>query len=309
MNMVNWGRIGLGLATGGMSEAGGLRSVADAAGFNPMSDPGAAQEKERRKLLYQQAASSGQFADQGQQNFGQLGAAGNANIAGLQQLANGQGSIAAEQLRQGLQQNQAAQQSMAAGASPQNAAMAARTAAIQSARLGAGLAGQQAIAGLQERAQAQGQLAGAIQGLRGQDLNAALQGRQNAIAGYGGYVTPMSPEKSWLEKYGPAIQSGASAAALLSDRRAKKNIRDGSVDAARALKGLKAFSYEYKDEGNGKGRRVGVMAQDLEKAGLKHTVIDTPGGKMVHGGHLATAVAAMMPVVAKRLDKLERARK
>lgn len=304
MTMVDWGRIGLGVATGGMSELSGAPSITQATGFNPFSDPGAEQEKKRRALLFQQAAQSEQFANQGQGGFTQLGQQGNANIAGLQRLASGQDSIAAEQLRQGLQQNLAAQQSMAAGASPQNAAMAARTAAIQSARLGAGLSGQQAIAGLQERAQAQGQLANAIQGLRGQDLQAALQGRQSAIAGYGGYNTPMTPEKSFLEKYGPAIQSGISAAAM-SDRRAKKGIRDGEVDAAKALAGLKAYSFEYKDEKHGKGRRTGVMAQDLERAGLKHAVIDTPGGKMVHGAQLATSLAAMMPVISKRLDRLE----
>ena len=269
------------------------------------ADPGADQEKERRRLLYEEAAKSGGFADEGERGFGQLGQAGNANIAGLQRLANGQDSIAAEQLRQGLAQNQAAQMSMAAGASPQNAAGAARTAAIMMGRQGAALSGQQAVAGLQERAQAQGQLANAIQGLRGQDLQAALQGRQNAIAGYGGYVTPMTPEKSGLEKYGPAIQSGLSAMAM-SDRRTKTGIRDGEIDAAKALRGLKAYSYKYKDEAqHGAGRRVGIVAQDLEKAGLKHAVIDTPAGKMVHGGHLATSLAAMMPVISKRLDRLE----
>ncbi len=304
--MVDWGRIGLGVATGGMSELTGAPSLAQATSFNPFSDPGQAQEKERRRLLFEQAAKSGGFADQGQTGFGQLGQQGNANIAGLQRLANGQDSITAEQLRQGLAQNQAQQMSMAAGASPQNAAGAARLAAIQMGRQGAALSGQQAIAGLQERAQAQGQLASAIQGLRGQDLQAALQGRQSAIAGYGGYNTPLTPEKSWLEKYGPMIQGGISSAAAMSDRRTKKNVRDGSIDAAKALKGLKSYSFEYKDERHGTGRRPGIMTDDLKRAGLGHTVIATPEGEAVHGAHLATSLAAMMPVISKRLDRLER---
>jgi hypothetical protein len=302
---MDWGDVGnfgKGFLVGG--PIGGVANAATGGGVTGaiFADPGAEQEKQRRALLYAQAAGAGNFADRGEFGVGQLGAQGQMNIAGLQRLANGQDSIAAEQLRQGLAQNQAAQQSMAAGASPNNAASAARTAAIQMGRQGAALSGQQALAGLQERAQAQGQLASAIQGLRGQDLQAALQGRQTAIAGYGGYNTAMTPEKSNIEKYGPMVQGFLGA---ISDRRAKTGIRDGEIDAAKALAGLKAYSFKYKDEANGKGRRVGIVAQDLEKAGLKHAVIDTPAGKMVHGGHLATSLAAMMPVISKRLDRLE----
>src|SRR5262245_1749753 len=264
MTMVDWGNLGKNALSVVSAVPAALIPGARGSLWDQTigNDPGADQERQRRELLYQQAAASGHFAGRGEKGFADLGQQGNANIAALQRIASGQDSVAAEQLRQGLQQNLAAQQSMAAGASPQNAAMAARTAAIQSARLGAGLSGQQALAGLQERNQAQGQLANAIQGLRGQDLQAALQGRQSAIAGYGGYNTPLTPEKSFIEKYGPAIQSGISAAAM-SDRRAKTGIRGGDGAAARALRGLKAYSLGDKDEANGEGPRVGIMAQDL----------------------------------------------
>src|SRR5678815_2977267 len=139
----------------------------------------------RKRLLAQQAGLSGQFADQGQAGYGALGQRGTGALDYLQQQAQGQNSVSAEQLRQGLQQNQAGMMSYAAGASPQNAAMAARTAAIQSGRLGAGLAGQQAIARLQERQQAQQQYGQLLQALRAQELQAALQSRQNAMGGYG----------------------------------------------------------------------------------------------------------------------------
>ena len=122
-------------------------------------------------------------------------------------IANGLDSISAEQLRQGLQQNQASQMSMAAGAAPQNQAMAQRTAMMNAGRQGMGLSGQQAMAGLQERRDAlagqlgamqgqqgaiggQGQMQGLIQqGLlqgRGQDVQMGLGGTQNALQGYGG---------------------------------------------------------------------------------------------------------------------------
>ena len=263
-------------------------------------------DKTKGNLLTQQGSVAGRFADQGQASYNQYGQQGNASLAGLQRIANGQDSVSAEQLRQGLQQQQAAQTSMAAGASPQNSGMAARTAAIQNARLGAGLAGQQAVAGLQERNQAQGQYAQMLQGLRGQDAQVIGQARGQAMQGYGqGAPPPKEPEKSNLEKAGGAIW-GLGA---FSDRRLKKDIRNGEADSAKVLRGLKAYAYEYKNKEHGEGRRVGIMAQDLEKAGLKHAVIDTPRGKMVHGAHLATSLAALMPGISKRLDRLEGDRK
>jgi len=113
---------------------------------------------------------------------GRLGGA----LDDLQATARGQNSVSALQLRQGLQQNQAAQQSMAAGANPNNSAGAARTAAIQMGRLGAGLAGQQAVAGIQERNQAQQAYGNLLGAARGQDLQGTLGGYNAAAGAYGG---------------------------------------------------------------------------------------------------------------------------
>lgn len=82
----------------------------------------------------------------------------------------GQDSISALQLREAADRNIAQQMAMAASASPQNQALAMRTAQMQAGRTGAGLAGQQAMAGIAER-QAAGQ---ALGGLRQQDLQSAL---------------------------------------------------------------------------------------------------------------------------------------
>jgi len=191
--------------------AGGL--IGGAAGYMKHGNAVEAAEKRRRNLLYGQAAEAGGEADESYTSYRGLGDRGLGALDYLQGQAQGLNSVSAEQLRQGLQQNMAAQQSMAAGASPQNAAMAARTAAIQSARLGAGLAGQQSIAGLQERQQAQAAYASLLQGLRGQDLSAALGSRQNAMTGYGA-ANVGAPQKSWLEQYGPAIQGGLQAYAM-----------------------------------------------------------------------------------------------
>lgn len=266
-----------------------------------LADPWKVSDKTRQDLLAQQGGRAGMFADQSERGYAQYGAQGQGALDQLQAQANGQNSVSALQLRQGLQQNLAAQRAQAASASPQNAAMAARTAAMQSSRLGAGLAGQQAVAGLQERNQAQQQYGAMLQGLRGQDLNAALSSRQNANSGYGAGNTG-APQKTWSETYGPAIIAGASA---VSDRRLKTGIRDGDESADKAIKGLRSFMFRYKDEQHGKGDQLGVMAQDLERAGLKHAVIDTPTGKVVHGAKLATANTAMISALGRRLAALE----
>lgn len=297
---------GWGTAIGGI--AGGL--IGGIGGYLGSSSD----EEERKKKLLEQ------FAAQGQANYNSLGTEAAAQRDYLRSLASGQNSISAEQLRQGLQQQIAAQQSIAAGANPANASAAARQASINAMHAGTNMAGQQAIAGLQERQQAQQALSNMIMQQRQQEL-AAAQGSQGA------------PLKSWIETYGPAIQGGLSSYAALnpkgsgtsapsgaqpapvrapgqdvgvySDRRLKKGIKPGDAGANKMLEGLRAFTYSYKDERHGKGERTGVMAQDLERAGIKHAVIDTPAGKMVHGGHLATANTAMLAALGRRVAKIE----
>jgi len=268
-------------------------------------DPGAEAEKLRKQQLYGQAGQAGSFANFGQAGYSQLGQQGNGALAALQRQAQGQDSVSAEQLRQAMQANLAQQRSLAAGASPQNAAMAARTAAIQSGRINAGMAGQQATAGLAERNQAQQQYGQLLQGLRQQDLNAALGSRQTAVSAYSAQNAG-EKEKGNAEKYGPMIEGGGAALMkLMSDRRVKKNIRGGDHDASKALDGLRAYTYAYKNRKHGDGKQLGVMAQDLERAGLGQAVIDTPDGKAVHVGKLAGANTAMLAALGRRVAKLE----
>ena len=72
-----------------------------------------------------------------------------------------------------------------------------------------------------------------------------------------------------------------------------------------SLSKLKAFSYKYKDEKYGKGKQHGVMAQDLERAGLGHAVINTPRGKMVDGGKAALSSLGLVAALGKRVSELE----
>jgi len=93
-------------------------------------------------------------------------------------------------------------------------------------------------------------------------------------------------------------------AMAFSDERLKENIEDGEEAANKLMKGLAAYSYDYKNPEHGSERQLGVMAQDLEKV-LPQAVIDTPTGKAVHGAKLAGALAAALPTLEKRLSKLE----
>jgi hypothetical protein len=169
---------------------------------------------DQRADLKDSAYKADAFASRGEENYAAMTAEAAKRRAYLERLASGQDSVSAEQLRQGLQQNLSAQRSMAAGAAPANAAMAARTAAMQSARLGSGLAGQQATAGLLERQAAEKALADMIMQQRQQDISVGLGSRQNGNQALGA----IAPEKSDLEKYGGAIIGGAS---LLTGRGGK----------------------------------------------------------------------------------------
>jgi len=267
--------------------------------FNKIiSPPG---EQQNREALNNQVGAAGNFANQAQMGYNQLGQESASARQMLADQAAGKNSLSAEQLRQGLQQNLAAQRSMAASAGPANAAMAARTAATQAGRLGAGMSGQAAMAGIQERNQAAQLLNDQIARQRQMEMEAATQSRGQALQGIG--TTFQHPQKSLIEKIGPAI--GGAATLAFSDRRLKKNIRDADEDANKATSALKSYVYKYKSENFGKGKQLGVMAQDLERAGLGHAVIDTPSGKALHSGKLAGANTAMIAALGRRVAELE----
>lgn len=103
--------------------------------------------------------------------------------------------------------------------------------------------------------------------------------------------------------------------AALSDKELKKEIEKTGHTTKDFLNALKAYTYEYKNPdmpGAGKGRHMGVMAQDLEKAGPigKSMVKETPNGtKMVDYGQGFGAVLAAVADIHDRLKKLESKKK
>ena len=259
-----------------------------------------------------QSGYAGDFADVGQRGYGRMTGEMDRDREFLRGQQRGENSVSAEQLRQGLQQQYGMAQSQAAGARPGSAPMAARTAMMGAGRAGSAMAGQQALAGLQERNMAAQQLAQLNQAQRAQDLQAALQARQNALQGYGQleqsrtsrYAADMGVPSMGERAFG--MGAGIAGLAMTSDKRAKKDIEPADDDADRLLRGLKAYRYKYKrPDRDGDGPQLGIMAQDLERAGLRQAVIDTPRGKVVHGAKLAGALAAMMPGINRRIEKLE----
>lgn len=96
----------------------------------------------------------------------------------LQRYSTGQDSVSALQLKQASDANIANQMAMAAGARPGQAQLAGLTAAQQAGSIGTALAGQQSIAGIQERRSAQDALNSVLGATRGQDLQFSGQNDQ-----------------------------------------------------------------------------------------------------------------------------------
>jgi hypothetical protein len=186
--------------------------------YNPFSwnDESSSTREKRADLNYQGREASG-FANEGQDAFNAMAGQLGQTTDMLRDQATGKVSLSAEQLRQGLQQQIAMQRAAQASASPQNAAMAARLGMNNMARASYGMSGQAAQAGLAERMAAAKALADFQLQQRQQELQRALQSRQNSIAGYGGVTT----EGSDLEKNAPLINGIVGGASLIATAKGK----------------------------------------------------------------------------------------
>jgi hypothetical protein len=261
----------------------------------------------------------------------------------LQDQAAGKGpSLAQMQLQQGTEQNLRQQAAMAAGG--RNPGLASYQAAQNQSGAGQQMAGQAAMARLQEQQQAQGMLGQLSGQMRGQDQG--LMGMQNQFAlGQAGidqsqnalYNQLNAQQSGAYNKYqydrdlqgmqndadikkamiGGAFNAGASAAGMAamgkSDERSKTDIQPGAPLLREMLDQIKAHDYEYKnpsEEGAAPGRHVSVMAQELEKSELgRRLVKDTPSGKMVdYGRGLGTMLAAIADMNS-RVKELETRKK
>lgn len=141
----------------------------------PLGDPAGTEFRQ------QQGGLASSFAGQGEQGFRSLGDEAGMQRKYMEDIARGRESVSAGQLKDALGQNVAGQQAMAASARPGQGPMAARGAMMNAGRMGAGLAGQQATAGIQERQSAQNALNQMLMTQRQQELQAALQSRSTAM--------------------------------------------------------------------------------------------------------------------------------
>ena len=100
------------------------------------------------------------------------------------------------------------------------------------------------------------------------------------------------------------------AAFAMSDKKAKKNVRDAKSDEFKdMLDKIKPKKYDYKEGGTGAisdTDYTGVMAQDLEKSDLgRDMVMDTPEGKMVDKEKMLMTAMASLADMNDRVKELE----
>lgn len=200
-----------------------FQGFADSAGLNPSVWSGDVQSafglgaydpsNPYRNALQANAQGQSQFGNTLQQNYLQNQYGMDNTMGMLRGLAQGNNSVSAAQLQQGLQQSQAQQMSMAAGAAPQNQAMAARTAMMNAGGQASGMMGQQSMAGLQERQGALNALSQMQMQQSGQNMQGALGAMQGANGAYG--QTLQYPQKTGASMIGGGAGGGAGAIAAL----------------------------------------------------------------------------------------------
>jgi hypothetical protein len=219
-------------------------------------------------------------------------------ILGLNRIATGRKpSIGQQQMAMNM--DMANRQALALAASSRGASnpmLAFRQAQLANQQMGLEGAQQASIMGQQERMQAQQMLLGQAAAQRGVALNSATANQQtdantrgqtlNMVSGLGG------------------------AAMLASDERVKEDIKPMSnigKEIAEFVKHIKPSEYEYSDPKHGTGKKVGVMAQDLEKSKIGQTMVDQApdGTKMVDTNKAIGALLAAAAEMHKKIDKLE----
>lgn len=260
----------------------------------------------------------------------------------LAEKALGQGpSIANMQMKAAQDRNLAQQLALAKsvnrGANPN---LAARSARMNAAQTNQGIAQQGAIAGLQEQMANQAQYQSYLQGQQ-QNFGNLSGLRTQALTGAAGVQQGQQQQDNALigGLLGTAGQIGAAMAmpaAIISDKREKTKIKSEiyksvsdenekkevsiaknseSMNPKHFLDALQAYSYEYKNPekpGAGDKRYLGIMAQDLEKAGpagkaLVNTQQD--GTKIVDMGKGFGTILAAQAHLNERLKELESKKK
>ncbi|MGL4527299.1 MAG: tail fiber domain-containing protein [Aestuariivirga sp.] len=334
------GRIGLGIATGGMSEVARLPGVKDRI-FGGDATKGISTKPQNYdevnaqlgqiareaggRVAPQLSAGPQEQARQGLMDLtGRLGAVASGQQAGAGELA----------VNRQIGQANAAQMSAARAARGANSALASRNAARNQADIGLAGAGQAAAAQLQDQQSANAQLGQTFGQIRQGDIDIAVENMRAKLAQAGmndqQQIAAIGQQLGWdqarinaeLQRAAIAagdkgmlpglLQAGAQAGATFaaSDERLKKDIRDGGDDADEMMRQLRPRSYRYKDESKwGSGERLGIMAQDLKRSkmgALTMIPVDDEGHMGFDLGKAASAALASVARLDERLRKVER---
>ncbi len=245
-------------------------------------------------------------------------------ITDLQAQAKGEGpSLAEAQLRSGSERNLAQQLAAAASQTGGSPAAVQRQLAQQQSESGQQIASESAETRIQEQQIAREQLGQQIaqeqqlsdqltQGFLQQGFD-IQQARQQALAQI--QIAKQQSREAARGRESGLLGSiiGGGASILASDERAKENVKSGKKDVNKFLNALSAKSYDYTNPefpGRKKGRRYGIMAQDLEKSEMGASFVeDTPFGKVVDTKQGFGAVLAAMSELNERTQKLEKKNK
>lgn len=126
---------------------------------------------------------------------------------------------------------------------------------------------------------------------------------ENAISQAEAEANKYIQDKSFLSNLiSGGVQAGATAA-MLSDENAKTDISNSDIETKDFLDKLQEYSYNYKGEDD---KRLGVMAQDVEKSNVGSKVVKDIGGmKALDANKTISALLASVANLNKRLERFE----
>ena len=152
--------------------------------------------------------------------------------------------------------------------------------------------------------------------MRMQERQTALNSMNNYLAAKQGVALNQQnlqaqADQNTMNRQTGVISGIGAAMVSKSDKNSKKNMKKTDGEAREKvgefLNALDAYSFEYKNEKDGKGEHAGVMAQDLEKSEMgKQMVKDTPEGKVVD---FAQGFGALLASVAELNDEVKNLKK
>lgn len=143
---------------------------------------------------------------------------------------------------------------------------------------------------------------GTASALQGQAAGKSAEAGQNlgfvgGLVGTGGQMLSSSQDRD------NKLEVAKTMATAASDRALKTDIKP--LDSAELLDALTGYKYRYKNEADGKGEQVGLMAQDLQKV-APHAVSERADGKLeIDYGKLGGTIMATLADMNKRIKDLE----